>query len=58
MKRPSRLEILEYALEGIGTLIGIRQWETYDDFDCLNELEAHQHWIQAEIKRAKAKDSK
>lgn len=55
MRRPSRLEILEYALEGVNTLWGtqvgaLTEWEE-------EELEDHREWLKDEIKRVKEKQN-
>jgi hypothetical protein len=52
MTRPSRLEILEYALEGAVTLRGISD---PSDEEYMDELEDHRDWLAAEIKRVKDK---
>ncbi len=47
--RPSRLEILEYAKEGLNTLIGTGSGYEYEEV--LQEYEEHREWIEAEITR-------
>ncbi len=45
--RPSRLEILEYAKEGLNTLIGTGSGYEYEEV--LQEYEEHREWIEAEL---------
>lgn len=54
MSRPTRLEILEYALTGVYTDIGTSLPATSEDFDWLDEAERHRDWLIAEIARIKA----
>lgn len=53
MSRPSRLEILEYALEGALTERGI--WSGAASEEDEAELDAHIEWLEAEIARVKEK---
>ncbi len=54
MSRPSRLEILEYALEGVTTLRGV--WAGCDSMSEEEEstLDGHLAWLEAEIARVTA----
>jgi hypothetical protein len=51
MTRPSRLEILEYALEGAQTQRGI--WSGEMGVREEAELDAHIDWLEREIARVK-----
>lgn len=51
MSRPSRLELLEYAVEGLRTLIGTGTG--YEDEEVLECYEHDLEWIEDEIKRVK-----
>lgn len=57
MTRPSRLEILEYALEGAtmqrGTHVGCP--DLYEEW--LDELDAHIEWLESEIARVKRRQA-
>ena len=56
MKRPTRLDILEYALSGVLTTIGTGVWPPdmpVADSEWLDELEAHRDWLEVEIARVK-----
>lgn len=51
MKRPTRLEILEYALEGATTQRGLWSGELSAKEEA--ELDNHIEWLEKEIQRAK-----
>ena len=51
MRRPTRLEILEYALEGATTERGI--WSGAMDWEDEDQLTADIEWLEAEIARVK-----
>jgi len=51
MPRPTRLEILEYAQEGLRTLIGTGTG--YEHEEVLDEYEEHQLWLEKEVARVK-----
>lgn len=53
-KRPSRLEILEYALEGICTQIGTHPCPN-DYPNEIDEYENHQEWLVNEIRKLNLK---
>ena len=53
MKRPPRLAILEYALEGACTERGI--WSGAMTEEAEAELDADIEWLETEIARVKAK---
>lgn len=53
MRRPNRLEILEYALEGAITERGIWSGAMSDGEEEL--LNSHIKWLEAEIARVKEK---
>lgn len=52
MKRPPRLAILEYALQGAQTERGI--WSGAMTEEAEAELDADIEWLEAEISRVKA----
>lgn len=58
MKRPSRLDLLYYAAEGVQLRIGTGCWHgndaTDDDMEELSQLEDDRDWIDKEIKRVTA----
>ena len=54
MRRPSRLEILEYALEGALTERGI--WSGAMTEEQEDELDEHIEWLESEIQRVKEKN--
>lgn len=51
MARPTRLEILEYALEGATTERGL--WSGAMSFEQEEELDRHIEWLEKEIERVK-----
>ncbi len=51
MKRPSRLEILEYALDGVRAYYGTYSGQFSDDEEA--ELDDHIEWLKAEIVRVR-----
>ncbi len=55
MSRPTRLEILEYAIEGLRNLIGTGTG--YESEEVLEEYGRHQDWIEKELKRIKEKNT-
>ena len=54
MTRPTRLEILEYALEGARTEYGIWSGAMNDEQE--QTLEDHIEWLESEIKRITQKE--
>ena len=57
MSKPTRLELLEYALEGVRTLLGSHP-DPNRYPDDINELEAHLEHIEKLIERERAKEKK
>lgn len=53
MSRPTRLEILEYALTGVQTEMGLNSGQLTDDE--WKYLDKHETWLIEEIKRVKEK---
>lgn len=51
MPRPTRLEILEYALEGVQTKLGV--WSGALEEDEQEFYESHEEWLKQEIQRVK-----
>lgn len=53
--RPTRLEVLEYAEEGLRTLIGTG---TGYEYPCvLDEYEQHLEWVKKELTKVRAKEA-
>ena len=49
MKRPTRLQLLEYAAEGLRTLIGTGVGFEYEEV--LEEYEQHLEWINDQVRQ-------
>jgi len=55
MKRPSRLEILQYALEGVCMIRGTHP-EPNNYPEEIEELDAHDEWLRKEIDRVQQQE--
>lgn len=54
MPKPSEIYILEYALEGLNTLIGTGTGYEYPDIIC--EYEKHRAWVEKRLNSLKEKE--
>lgn len=56
MTKPTCFEVIEYAIEGLNTLIGVGSG--YENEAVLEEYKKHRIWVEKELERLREKGDK